>query len=393
MNKNFLLTLFLILFVSFSKLSAQNWLPAFVIVNETDTLFGEVDFRISRLNQESALFRKDRNSPVTVFSPEEIIGYRFTPDGKYFVSRTIKIDDEPRLVFVEFMVKGMMNLYYFVDENRQEYFFFENENGELFAITREKDRVYGRYVKRDNKFDRLIRYRFQDYSAIAFNPNKYEFNQASMIDVVRTYHKLTCLIGEECIVFENKKTINTRFSAYTAIEIYEFGFNNLALGVETEFISSQLSRHFGLYADASISRINQVWDSAKFGKDISNYTNIHVDVYPLTARAGIRYGRPIKNFTPTARLGFSYKHLFGNIETEFFRYYDDDELMLRKWEDYVMNYAGIHIALGSEYRLSRSNALSLQFVFDGYSKNNIRNRPPIFASSFATYGVRLGYVF
>jgi len=227
MKKLFLTPLFLILCASFFSLSAQNWQPGFVIVNETDTLFGEINFRIPRLNQEQAVFRTDADSPVQTFSPGEIVGYRIMSDGNFFVSKTIEINNQPRLVFVEFMVQGMLNLYYYIDENRQEHFFFEDENGSLFAITREDDIIDGLQVRRDNRFDGMIRHRFQDQPSIAHNPRPFEFNQATMIEIVRTYHNLTCPIGSECIVFERQRPDRTRmyfrFSAYTALEMNVFG--------------------------------------------------------------------------------------------------------------------------------------------------------------------------
>jgi len=372
------------------KLSAQNWLPGFVIVNERDTLWGEIDFRTQQLNQESAIFRTNRNSLVQVFSPKDIVGYRFTTTGSYFVSRDIEVNGNLKSVFVQVLTEGKLSLFYFADANRQSHFVFEKEAGNQLSITRNKDQHVGNRARRDNRFDMQIRDWLIDYQEIALRPRNFEFDRETMLEIVHTYHKINCSVGRECIVFENRRRVNTNFSVYSTIENNSFAFNNIAFGAEIEVFAPQISRHFGLYADASISKINYTWNSVI----IPDFATICVDILPLTARIGIRCRLPLNNIALTSRAGISYKHLFGTIESDFLKFYDDDGKMLPIWDDdFVMNNIGIHLALGVEFRLSRRNALSLQFVFDAYPKDQAPQSPPIFSSSFATNGLRLGFTF
>jgi len=414
--KSFLTPLFLIVFVSFFKLAAQNWLPAYVIVNRNDTLYGLVDFKVPKSNQERCFFKKDEHSPVITYFPKDILGYRFTPEGKYFVSKEIEIDGVSKKVFVEFMVEGMLNLYYYIADTGREHYFFEKETGELFSITKETDKLEGRFVKSDTKYDGMIRYKFKDYAPITRNPKRFKFNQASMIHVAKTYHDLVCTTGEDCIVFENQKPdatgFNVRFSAYTAVDRYVFRFFYKetttrecfipAFGAEIELVYPQLSKKISVYADVSISKLDHTFNYIKYGEAeyfdgiYSYYYKKHFDVYPLTARFGVKYAYPMNTFTPMIKLGISNKHLFGEVASYDFRVIgnsDINDIPTFYSNVFMKNYPGIHSALGSEFNLKNGGAVSLCFTFDAYRQRRLAFDPPILSKYLITYGVKLGYVF
>jgi len=418
MKKLFLLVAFLGLFSSFSNLYARsrNWQSAYVIVNENDTLFGQVDFRTSRANQQQCVFRKNENSEVIIFSPDDILGYRFTPGGKFYVSKTVDINGFPERTFVEFMVKGMLNLYYFVDDNLQSHFLFEDENDRLFAITRRPDRIEDNRVVQDHRFDGILRYKFQDHPSITNHPERFEFNQRSMINLAVTYHNLVCPIGEECIIFENQRPdrigIRTRFSVYTGLEQSMFRFSRngvriidydvvriinqtpaFVLGMEMEFTRPQFSRNFGLYADFSVAVLNNEYDFT--GERFPNLRDLHhhrKTNFIASLQTGIKYIYPTRKFSPVAKIGVSVKCLFGEMRLHHHSRFS-------VFEDYntAKLYPGIHVALGSEYNLRNGQALSLYFTFDYHRMEQHRSPvgffPVRFSSSLVTYGLRLGYIF
>ena len=145
----------------------------------------------------------------------------------------------------------------------------------------------------------------------------------------------------------------------------------------------------------SISRI-QHHSEDFIGMHFINRDYIHIDmnVYPLAIRTGIVYVYPMRRFTHTAKLGFSYKHLLGNMRTEEIRVFTNGDTETTRFIDnFDRNYPGIHLALGSEYRLNNGNALSLHFIFDGYRKVQYANRHQIFSKSLRSFGLRLGYAF
>ena len=401
---------FLICLTFFSAAAAQNnYLPGYVIMNEGDTLYGLIDYKLEKINQETCFFKENNASPARIYSPKDISGYRFLKNGKYYVSKNIDLNDTVRKVFLEYMVNGMMDLFYYVIDG-QPYFFFEDENGKMFSVTKEKDRIDEFQVKRDNKYDGIIRYKFRDYHSIARYNKKFDFNQKSMINIVKTYHENVCTSGDACIIYENvkpdDKEIDVNISVYTGLEVFVFGFDydrlymnipTVPLGGEFEFIHPQLSKNIGLYADVSITKMDRVVDNIKYGEDVySYYKKFYFDVYPVSLRLGIKYTYPVKSFKPFIKAGFSSKHLFpGNqlLVQSKRRYLDDTQNLGPASSFYRKNYSGLHIGIGTGYQLKNECDLYFSLIFDSYVSKSYANFTPLLSDSFTAYSVRLGYVF
>ena len=246
-------TIFCLFFVV-SQVYGRNFRPGFIITNEQDTISGWIDFRSDARNMAVCNFKLCENCEVTTFLPGEIFGYRFYNEGKFYVSREIVIRGEPRTVFLEFMVQGMMNLFYYVDTSSAlgevEYFFFEDQSGRMFPISRRPDeRITGTTIHQDLRFRPAIRSLFREHESIVNQADRLEFSQRAMIDIARQYHDLTCPIGEECIVFANphpdREFLRISFSVYGGAALgFAHHFSNRSL-VET---SPMIGGRMNIYA-------------------------------------------------------------------------------------------------------------------------------------------------
>ena len=251
----------------------------------------------------------------------------------------------------------------------------------------------------------MIRYHFQEIAPIAFNPDGFEFTQRSMIDIARTYHDLTCPIGSECIIFERQRPdrvgIDWRISAHASLERYVFvhrlttkGFFAPSLGATFYFVYPQLTTRFGMYLDFSVSRINTVLEYIVYSRQFGDtFRDIHLNAFPVTGRVGVKYFHPMGRFTPTAKLGFSYRYFLGETRIYDFRRRDRIRLITDRP---VVAFPGIHASIGSEYNLKNGGALSLYLTFDHSTKREYLrlNRPGgLLANSLTSFGLRLGYIF
>ena len=92
----------------------RNYRPGFIITLQKDTIYGQIDFRTDKMNEQRCVFRDDNTLQVRTYEPFDIWGYRFTDDGKMYVSKsvTLKMGEYPLDVFLEYLVKGMKSLYY-----------------------------------------------------------------------------------------------------------------------------------------------------------------------------------------------------------------------------------------------------------------------------------------
>ena len=228
---------FLFLSIYLTATFAQgNFRRGFIITNEGDTVSGWIDFRTDARNMQVCDFRETETGATRSFLPGQIFGFRFYEEGKFHVSREIMISGIPRTVFLEFILQGNKNLFYYIDTvpfENVEYYFFEDATGRMIPVTRKPDEhITSSQRRQDLRYRGVIRYIFQEHESIAQQTDNLKFNHQSMIDIARQYHDLTCPIGEECIIFETKedKNINIyQFSVYSGtFTIFERG-NSLRL--------------------------------------------------------------------------------------------------------------------------------------------------------------------
>lgn len=110
--------------------------PGFVIKEKGDTVFGKIDYRDNLRLHQVCRFRQTGSQFETTYSPDEILAYRFT-DSKYFISKELEGEN----VFLEFLIKGKVNIYYLQKIGRDRYF-IEKEGSRLTEIFYEKGIKY-----------------------------------------------------------------------------------------------------------------------------------------------------------------------------------------------------------------------------------------------------------
>ncbi|MDR1699259.1 MAG: hypothetical protein LBR75_05505 [Prevotellaceae bacterium] len=240
MKKNILFVFFLL--QSVFSFAQSNFKPGIVITNSNDTLQGYIDYRTDEMNARIARFKFNlENTEVKSFVPGEIAGYRFTDAGRYYVSRTIEITaGKPQTVFLEFLVQGMLNLYFYHDrESSLDFYVFEDKNGKMTYTTRRPELVTttsgGSLLRDDKQFRGIIAHNFQEYKPVQNEVKDMDFDHSSMINFVKNYHSALCITGEECIVFEGKedrKFFKPNFFVSGGVEYQSFSkkYNNEYFG-------------------------------------------------------------------------------------------------------------------------------------------------------------------
>ena len=110
-------------------LAQVNLREGIVITLEGDTLHGSIDFRTDKLNAEQCYFIQDGQQDVVVYHPQEIAGYRFLDNGRYYVSKTV-MDQKSgveKTLFMEYILRGQVSLYRVNDDD----YYLQNSDGEL----------------------------------------------------------------------------------------------------------------------------------------------------------------------------------------------------------------------------------------------------------------------
>ena len=157
-------------------------------------------------------FRHIEGDSILTFKPSDIYGYRFN-DSRYFVSKEIK----GIKVFLEFLVRGRVNLYYIRDKKGDKYYLSKDSLG-LVEIPYTKEMIEKdkqEYLYESKTHIGVLNYFMQDAPGILSKINEIQKpDHKNLISLAEYYHNAVC-DGKKCIVYEKKPfpiKVNLEFS-------------------------------------------------------------------------------------------------------------------------------------------------------------------------------------
>lgn len=278
-----------LLFLSISIHAQTDFRKGYVVTINNDTLFGEVDYRKDLLMGKVCRFRLNEKSPDLRYSPLDIIEYRFI-DSKYYVSKDI----DGKKAFLEFLLKGQVNLYYLNDE-KGEHYYLEKEGVPLTEIPYEEGIRYkdnNRYFYTSTKHIGILNYFMQETPELRESIEKMGKPQHdNMISLAENYHNIVCK-DQSCVIYEKpiplfQFAIEPVFGVakYTIFKNFlaEFG-SNLYIWIP------QTSENLFLKTGVVYQRINELGEKYNIFK------------IPLQ----IQYLYHAKKFQPKASFGFNF---------------------------------------------------------------------------------------
>ena len=363
--------IFALLAFSATAATAQtNPKPGFIITNDGDTVRGVIDFRTNERLSRQCDFWADGGGGGVTYKPGDIEGFRFDNNGKYFVTRRLNLDGEPKLYFAEFMVQGKMNLYCVADKYN-EYFFFEREDGETAQLTNRSFISSSLQDVQDHKKEARTQYGkvkilLQDSRAAIDDMNDMDMSRKKLVSVVRDYHNDVCTDGSSCIVYEYKEKsdrLKIRFKAFAGYAYYSHeSTDKQDLGVDDNYSGGTFE--IGVGVEAAIERMMK-GGSVEARLAYSPKTTFEHDVMVPggqgASHTAYEKGRwtfslgLVKSFgkgkiLPIVRGGVFYVKNFGNHEA---RYYRDRKLVDVTWGSTnhfgVYLGAGVQMAVGKHY--------------------------------------------
>lgn len=202
----------LILFFGLTVLSCQeikaqsNFISGYILVTEQDTLFGEIDNKDYYSNSQFCDFRAMNSDSIIRYYPDKIYGYRFT-NGKYYVSKNVDIDNKPVRLFLEYLVHGRLDIYFYLDDSQQSHYFAAKDSLpiEELKYSNKIEYVNGKLMQNESKgYVGLLTYYTFDCQSIVKEISKLDkLNKQKIIDFAEKYQKLTCQ-DEKCIIYEKR---------------------------------------------------------------------------------------------------------------------------------------------------------------------------------------------
>lgn len=340
--KTILLKIFLTSTFSFLIITAyaqSNYRPGFVISLQNDTIYGQIDFRTDKMNAKRCVFKPEGNSGIVTYYPYDIQGYRFTDDGKYYISYTIELkhDEVPQPVFLEYLLQGIKSLYYYETEN-YESIYFVGSGDKLIKVDapkiitkREDGSQYTGNVKR---YIPILQYAFGDCPALEHKIKRASFTHKGLIDIAKDYHYAMCTSNEDCIEFETKEdkhSLRLYVTPYAGIQQYSFPssgpWHNFSkpdlsylFGVNLALNSRRWMSSLSASMDISISHFNSVeqrsYQTYKMVDGSISETYLHhytrsSSLTSLSAKLGIRYTYPKGRIRPFIEAGGAFAGMIG----------------------------------------------------------------------------------
>lgn len=240
---NFGNSILLIFCISLSQiaLSQNSFQSGYILKNNGDTVKGFIDK--NEHGNQACLFRLTQDSEVIVYKPFEIVGYRFDV-GNFYVSKSIELQNSYKAIvkldhpdpwkpgvlseksnlikgtyidsfFLEFLVKGQINLYYKKLADNDLYF-MEDSSGRIIDITPKTVEVYKHGVQRgyvpDKSGKGKLKYLMRDAPKIQSRIDNITFDHKSLINITTNYHNEICNNNDCVVYYRTIKPVKLRYN-------------------------------------------------------------------------------------------------------------------------------------------------------------------------------------
>ncbi len=388
----------LLFFMSATVFAQGNYKEAYIITLQNDTVDGFVDFSTDENNSRQCYFKKTLSATdVTQYAPGEIYGYRFVEEGKFYISKEVKVGTQtPALLFLEYLIKGNMNLFYLKSNTMEEWYFFENEKGEMVEITHDRDYKIDGKRFHDIRYQGRMNYVFQVLPNAEKKIKRTQFRKEDFVDITKEYHAYTCSPGEECIVFENdikKKYVKSKFSIVVGADYHTYRFVSFndpsfvyfktaclspQIGLRYDLQNDRISRYTDLFGIVSLSPIagrasrDTTKNHLSHKSELDHSYKIDFKALKIDASLGIRFLPPSGKWRPTAEIAYSPSFIvkedtrFNNStqSLDFYLYTTHHGFYVGAGVYYFLNNSSKSLSLIFSHKRTTMNILGIDGAFE-----------------------------
>jgi hypothetical protein len=205
----------------------------YVILLNGDTLRGMIDYRNEISMSKRCRFIAGNTSTETFYKPDELKAFRFD-NGKFYISKGITTgNNQMKKLFLEYLIKGKVNIYYFKDLNGNHYL-IDKEGSALVELPEDVNIKKGEngysYVNDSKKYMGILLFYMSDAPEMRTEITETkELTHSSLIKLAKDYNKAIC--GDNsCLIYE-KKISNVQYK----LELIA-GFQNIGKYVTSVFV-------------------------------------------------------------------------------------------------------------------------------------------------------------
>jgi len=205
----------------FSVVKAQSdFRPGYIITLQGDTISGLINFRGGKANAKDCVFKKKDDPEKVTYTPNQIKSYQFI-DGKCYLSVTSMNLKFKELIFLEYIIKGSINIFYYQDDVKDYYFavkdttLIELDHHDRLTGNAEKDILI---MAKPEKYKKQLKLLVQDQPSLFSNIDRIDCNTKDLIMLTKKYQNLSCP-SQECIQYDKRtgRSIKFKFGILSSV--------------------------------------------------------------------------------------------------------------------------------------------------------------------------------
>jgi len=232
----------LTILIFFVVKAQSDYRPGYIITLQGDTINGLIEFRGDKENAKDCVFKKSANLGKVTYKPNQIKFYRFV-DGKYYLSSVSLNYKFNNPVFLEYIFKGPISIFYYPDDIKDHYFttkdtsIIELDHHNRLTGNAEEDNLI---LSKHEKFKAQLKFLFQNQPILFGNIDRIDCNSKDLITITKQYQKLS-YPSEELVHYEKKTggKIKFKFGVLSSV-----GLSNLSSPPYDMYISDYLETKY-----------------------------------------------------------------------------------------------------------------------------------------------------
>jgi hypothetical protein len=309
---------------SASASSRGDFRPGYLVTVNNDTVHGLIDQSVNIA--ERVLFRETGSREVVRYTPDQVREIRMEP-GKYFVSRKIEKGGVERQLFLEYLLEGIVHLFYVKFDNADHYYI--EKDGRLTHLSNERRTfiadgqvhslnspgvVEGReYALRAAPYWGTLTFLFQEAPELFPDIPNTSFNHRSLINITSRYHDLVC-DDFDCIDYTRFTRVEYFLSPRTGLARSWMGMASAPQRLESSATMAGLQVRIVHVQSPRWNLLTGIdfVSSSSFTGDVTlrwlqgpQTYNLIVDYQMLRIPVAVQYSPQRGRIQPIAQLGFS----------------------------------------------------------------------------------------
>lgn len=385
--------------LSFQSMFAQeNFMPAYVIKNNSDTLHGFIDYREWNVNPDKIRFKENNEREAIYYSPFDITEFKVAHE--IYVSGTVNVEVSPTstenlvenaspnmivvTTFLQTIIKGDKSLYYYKNFGGRESFYIKSDSAfELLLYKRYLKNNLGKKVIMENKsyIGQLFLY-LDECRTITSKIENTSYKVKSLSELFQYYYgcfpsnltflKNTNKLNTEVGMLVGASNTSLEFKSASFKELVNANYprsTNFSTGIFLNINLSKDQKKWSIYNEllySTYSVSGQYNEVMTAGNYRNSYTSIGMTYFKLNNM--IRYYYPVGKLNLFINGGISHGLALSELNYKIVRtklyYMEREEISnaltsTKKYEQGFLAGAGINYnKLSLELRYETSNGMS-----------------------------------